>query len=117
MARILKNLRGRLISEGMLENGVAPSYYLEGLLYNVPDEHFGKSYGDTFVNSIKWIQDADRKIFVCANQQYYLLRDEPHFTWQKRSVTRFLQRQLNYGNSGTITMNGTERLKLTSLKL
>ena len=100
MARILKNLRGRLISEGMLENGVAPSYYLEGLLYNVPDEHFGKSYGDTFVNSIKWIQDADRKKFVCANQQYYLLRDEPHFTWQKRSVTRFLQRQLNYGNSG-----------------
>ena len=90
MARILKNLRGRLISEGMLESGVAPSYYLEGLLYNVPDEHFGKSYGDTFVNSINWIQDADRTIFVCANQQYYLLQDESHVTWQNEKCDSFL---------------------------
>ena len=51
MARVLKNLRSRLITEGMLKSGVAPSYYLEGLLYNVPDSQFGKSFDDTFVNS------------------------------------------------------------------
>ena len=90
MARILKNLRSRLVSERMLVNGIAPSYYLEGLLYNVPDEKFGKSYEDTFANSINWILDADRKLFVCANEQYYLLRDNTLTCWPKANGELFL---------------------------
>ena len=38
MVRILKNLRTKLVEKKMLQSsGVAPSYYLEGLLYNVPN--------------------------------------------------------------------------------
>jgi len=33
----------------MINSGLAPSYFLEGLLYNVPNEHFGGSYEDTMV--------------------------------------------------------------------
>jgi len=91
MVRILKNLRGRLITEGMLENGIAPSYYLEGLLYNVPDDKFGKCYGDSFVNAIKWIQDANRANFVCANKQYYLLREGFPVTWRTEKCDTFLK--------------------------
>src|SRR3989339_1948869 len=36
MVRVLKNLRSKLVADGALKAGVAPSYYLEGLLYNVP---------------------------------------------------------------------------------
>lgn len=28
----------------MIVDGLAPSYFLEGLLYNVPDENFGGGY-------------------------------------------------------------------------
>lgn len=90
MARILKNLRSRLIAEGMLESGVAPSYYLEGLLYNVPNDQFGTSYEDTFVKSINWILEADRAKLVCANEQYYLLHDDSPVTWRAEKCEAFL---------------------------
>jgi hypothetical protein len=48
MIRILKNLRGRLVDEGSLKGGIAPSYYIEGLLYNVPTDKFANSYADCF---------------------------------------------------------------------
>lgn len=96
MARILKNFRSRLIDEGVLESGVAPSYYLEGLLYNVPDDQFGKNYEDTFVNVINWIMDAERANFVCANEQYYLLRDGSPVTWQTEKCDEFLNAAIDF---------------------
>lgn len=90
MARIFKNMRSRLIAEDMLENGVAPSYYLEGLLYNVPNDKFGKSYEDTFVRAINWILEADRTKFVCANEQYYLLFEDSPATWRAEKCDKFL---------------------------
>lgn len=90
MARVLKNLRGKLIDEKMIANGVAPSYYLEGLLYNVLDDKFATSYADCFVNSINWIQEADRSKFVCANKQYKLLWENSPVTWQASKCDEFL---------------------------
>lgn len=90
MARILKNMRSRLIAEGMLKNGIAPSYYLEGLLYNVPNDMFGKSYDDTFVNAINWILEADRSKFLCANEQDFLLLEDSPVTWQAEKCDKFL---------------------------
>ena len=43
VVRVLKNLRGKLVDDGCIHAGVAPSYYLEGFLYNVPDEKFTSS--------------------------------------------------------------------------
>lgn len=90
MARVLKNLRGKLIEDKMIANGVAPSYYLEGLLYNVPDDKFSTSYEDCFVNCINWIQESDRDKFVCANEQYYLLREDSPVTWRASKCDEFL---------------------------
>lgn len=90
MVRVVKNLRSRLIDEKMIEPGVAPSYYLEGLLYNVPDDKFADSYQDCFVNCFNWILESDRSKFVCANEQYYLLRNDCPVTWQASSCNEFL---------------------------
>jgi len=40
MVRILKNMRSRMVEEGRLRDGAAPSYYLEGLFFNVPAEQY-----------------------------------------------------------------------------
>jgi len=90
MVRVLKNLRGKLVEEKMIKEGVAPSYYIEGLMYNVPKEKFGKSFSDTFVNSMSWILEADRSKFVCANEQNYLLREGSPVTWRDAQCTEFL---------------------------
>lgn len=91
MVRILKNLRSRLVTDGSLKAGVAPSYYVEGLLYNVPSEKFAATYGDSFVNAINWIRsEAEKDKLVCANEQYYLLRDNSHTCWNKTNAETFL---------------------------
>lgn len=90
MVRVLKNLRGKLVDEKMIASSVAPSYYLEGLLYNVPADKFASSYGDCFVNCVKWIQEADRSKFVCANEQYKLLFEGSPVTWRASKCDEFL---------------------------
>jgi hypothetical protein len=91
MIRILKNLRGRLVDDAVIKSAVAPSYYLEGLLYNVPVEKFKDSYKDCFVNAIQWIQgEANKKELVCANGQYYLLRDNSSVSWKPADAETFL---------------------------
>lgn len=89
MVRILKNMRTCMVDDGMITDGIAPSYFLEGLLYNVPNDKFGSSYVDTFVAAINWILENDRTQFLCANEQYYLLRDDP-VTWAPANGKKFL---------------------------
>ncbi len=99
MIRVLKNLRSCLIDKGMLDQGMAPSYYLEGLLYNVPDGKFSTSYGDTFVNAINWIQkEADKTSLVTANEQFYLLRDGVKTCWPKANAEQFLEAAIRLWN-------------------
>lgn len=91
MIRILKNFRSKLVADGVLANGIAPSYYLEGLLYNVPSDRFGPTYHQSFVNAMNWIQtQADKPKLVCANEQYYLLRDGVHTCWNTTDAELFL---------------------------
>lgn len=90
MTRILKNMRSKMIEENIMEKGVAPSYYIEGLLYNVPDSLFGKSYQQTFAEAINWMRSADRSKFICANAQYYLLRADSPVTWRTEKCDSFL---------------------------
>ena len=84
MARVFKNMRSRLVESGLIEAGTAPSYFIEGLLYNVPNEKFTTSYQDCVVNILNWYQqDAAKTDLVCANEQYYLLRDGYHTCWSQ----------------------------------
>lgn len=88
--RIFKNARQKLIERGAIEAGVAPSYYIEGLLYNVPSEKFGSSYDRSMFNVINWLLQANRATFVCANEQYLLLDDNADVSWNAQDCDAFL---------------------------
>ena len=90
MVRVVKNMRSKLVGIGSLDAGNAPSYYLEGLLYNVPNSKFGSSYGDSFCEAINWLNDTDRTQLLCANEQYYLLRSGYQTTWEPSKCEKFL---------------------------
>jgi len=90
MTRILKNMRSRMVETGMLKNGGAPSYYVEGMFYNVPPEQYAStSYGNTFCNGINWLLKTDKKKLVCANWQYYLLGNS-NVQWNEADFNAFL---------------------------
>ena len=99
MVRILKNLRSKLADDNLIKKGIAPSYYLEGLLYNVPSEKFSNSCQDSFVNAINWIQrNADKSDLVCANGQHYLLRENSHTCWDPTNFEKFLEAAVKLWN-------------------
>jgi len=91
MVRVMKNLRSKLVADGLLNNGVVPSYFIEGMLYNVPSEKFHTDYETCFVNAINWLrQEADKSKLVCANEQYYLIRDNAPTCWPVANCDAFL---------------------------
>lgn len=90
IVRIFKNARQKLIQQEIIDFGIAPSYYIEGLLYNVPDDMFGTSYEDSMINSINWLMTADRSTFECANKQYRLLDGNFDVSWNAKDCDMFL---------------------------
>ena len=87
--RILKNIRRAMVDDGRIIKTIAPSYFLEGMLYNVPDHKFGGSYEDTIVSAIDWIRNADRSKFVCVNEQFVLFGNWPE-TWPVAYYNQFM---------------------------
>jgi hypothetical protein len=96
--RIFKNMRSTLVDRGAMAAGIAPSYFIEGLLYNVPNQNFGKSYADTVLNVLKFLHAADRTNFVCANELYYLLRNTS-VTWSATNCTTYLNACIDLWNN------------------
>jgi hypothetical protein len=98
MVRILKNMRGKLVENGSIKPGTAPSYFLEGLMFNVPNDLFGKSYGATFVAAMNWILQARRNDLICANGQFYLVRDNSPSCWPCQDCGQFLDAVADFWN-------------------
>lgn len=96
IVRISKNLRNAMVRDGYIEKGFAPSYYLEGLFYNVPNSCFGVDYASSFTQSINWLLQAERSQFLCANEQYYLLNESSPVTWRAQKCSVFLSALVAY---------------------
>jgi len=88
--RMYKNMRNYLIDKNQLRDGVAPSYFIEGMLYNVPNDKFGKSYEDTFVATFNFLTSADLSTFKCANGIHPLLNNSSPVSWNSSDCGTFL---------------------------
>ena len=88
--RTYKNLRNKMFPDGDISGGLAPSYFLEGLLYNVPIAQFGATYVQNFNDTLNWLVGADRSKFECANGLYYLFHSTSPVTWRAEDCTAFL---------------------------
>jgi len=88
--RIFKNIRSTLVERGVLSKEMAPSYFVEGLLYNVPDSQFGGSYSTTVLNCLGWILNADSSTLVCANGKNVLFGPSS-VQWSRENWLAFLK--------------------------
>lgn len=77
VVRLFKNAKVFLIEEGISEKDLAPSYFLECLLYNVPNKHFTSSFQDTYCNIVNWLKQSDVSSFTCQNKQLLLFGNTP----------------------------------------
>jgi hypothetical protein len=88
--RIFKNMRNKMITDGRLRDGVAPSYYLEGLLYNVPPNVFNTDWQTAVAGCLSWAVATDKTQLVCANRQHWLVRDNEKTSWSTADYDAFL---------------------------
>lgn len=98
--RVFKNMRNRMIDKGTIAADLAPSYFIEGLLYNVPNDRFGGGQTANFTDVFNWLYQADRSDFVCANERFYLLRESSPVTWRATNCTAFLDKLAEFWNAG-----------------
>lgn len=82
--RMFKNIRGSIPGDS------TPSYFLECMLYNVPNISFGTSYQDTFCNVVNWLNKADLDSFICQNSQLKLFGLTPE-QWDMVQAKQFIK--------------------------
>lgn len=97
--RIFKNMRGKLIDTKRLDKGDAPSYFLEAMVWNVPDNNFNQSYQSTVVNCINWLSKCGTEQLMCPNKIYPLLDPISLVTWRKEKFVKFLSAAVDFWNS------------------
>ncbi|MBB4231013.1 hypothetical protein GGD56_004879 [Rhizobium mongolense] len=68
---------------------MAPSYFIEGMLYNAPNDMFGTNFQDTIVETFNFLAEADRSQFKCANGIHPLIGDSP-VTWRAANCQAYL---------------------------
>jgi len=90
MVRIYKNMRNWMIENDLLEEGIAPSYFIEGMLSNVPNEKFKGRYGDVWVECFNWIVATDKMKMITASGLHYLIRDGHSVCWPAENFNTFM---------------------------
>lgn len=65
--RMFKAARNRLVEKKVITKEDAPSYFIECLLYNVPNELFAPKLAPTYTGVLKWLKTAKLKEFQCQN--------------------------------------------------
>jgi hypothetical protein len=90
--RMFKNLRNELEEKRLITTEAAKSYYIENLLYNVPDALFAGAYRDRFVNILNHIiVDYNSTVvnnYGCANGVHRLFSDH---TWKIELLNQYLK--------------------------
>lgn len=67
--RMFKNARNHIIDLKYIPDNLAPSYFIECLLYNVPDEYFDGNESNCMFNVLKWLFNHRNSLggMVCQN--------------------------------------------------
>jgi len=88
--RIFKNIRNKMVEKGMIKPGTAPSYFIEGMLHNVPAEQFTANRQKTVEACWGWVNTSDHGSLMCANRIHPLSRDNVSTSWPTQGYIDFL---------------------------
>jgi hypothetical protein len=79
LVRTVKNARRKLADDGRLARDVAPSYFVECLLYNVPNARIFGEIDRTYLEALVWLCSNTSSFpnFTCQNEITKLFGSEP----------------------------------------
>jgi hypothetical protein len=95
--RMFKNARAFLVDQGITAQDLVPSYFLECLLFNVPNSEFGGNYQTTFYNILNWASQTNLSQLVSQDEQS-LIFDNPSGSWSLDDARRFIDSLITLWN-------------------
>ena len=98
--RMFKAARNRLVEKKVITKDDAPSYFIECLLYNVPDHLFAPKLAPTYTGIINWIGTANLQGFKSQNGEVALFGPgrEQWTVEKERAFVRALREQWDTGS-------------------
>jgi len=97
--RIFKNIKERIIENNSLLKGKYPSYFVENLVYNIPNHLFGNSYLKTIVYSLEYLIDSYNNDswddYICQNKQEKLFGYSTT-QWNKDDAFSLISEMINF---------------------
>ena len=88
--RMFKAARNQLVSKRALTKEDAPSYFIECLLYNVPDGLFAPKLAPTYTGILAWLKTAKLNDFQCQNGLLPLFGPQPE-QWSVKKARAFVK--------------------------
>ncbi|SDF29996.1 Nucleotidyltransferase domain-containing protein [Methanolobus vulcani] len=95
--RIFKNIKSKLIDNNLIGKSEAPSYFIECLLYNIPNSKFESCYGNTVYNVLSYLNQSDISNFKCQNGVTDLFGDSSD-QWSTGKAQKFINSAIKFWN-------------------
>lgn len=77
LVRVLKNIKAEMVSCGIIDEKTAPSYFIEGWLFNAPNELFVSNIRERFIKVVEWLLGYNKYRFKMPHGMYSLVGGEP----------------------------------------
>jgi hypothetical protein len=92
VVRVAKNARNALITRGVVESATAPSYFLESLLWNVPDLEFANGLQNAYPQAIGWLHEHPGKLGMMEfpNGRGGLFGKTLDTSWNQENATKVI---------------------------
>lgn len=94
--RIMKNMRNRMVDDNVIERTRAPSYFIEGMMHNVPLSTFRNNYRQTVSESLDWLWTTEFSALTCANGIHPLVANGTPTSWRADDFYVFLAAAREY---------------------
>jgi len=99
--RVFKNARENIYKNKSWLAGKFPSYFVECLFYNVPNDKYGNTYQGTYSNAVTWLNSAlntSSTNFMCQNGVLSLFGSSS-IQWNVADAKQFVSELISLWNS------------------
>ena len=95
--RMFKNANRHMVDNGTLAADIAPSYFIECMVYSVPDDHFVDDLQNTYCNVVNWAS-TNWAVIRRVSEQGGIVGSAPDL-WKEDACQAYIERLIDLWNN------------------
>jgi hypothetical protein len=97
--RIFKNMRSKLVEDGVISDGTAPSYFIECLLHNAPATLYVGNYSEIVHALLVWLSKLENRASLMCAHNYHSLIGTSAACWPDADALAYISGCINLWNN------------------